>query len=330
MRLIYFGSGTFGVPTLRALLEAGHDVACVVTQPDRGAGRGRKETPTPIRALAAANNLPVLPVENINDPAVVADLLARGASLGVVVAFGQKLGPDLLAGLPRGCINLHASLLPRFRGAAPIHHALLAGESETGVTVFRLSARMDAGTILTQARTEILPLETCGELHDRLATLGPRAVLDALRLFEAHDEPPGTPQDDALACRAPKLSKRDGVLDFSRPAREVALRIRAMSPWPGATAQFISAQTGRAELVTLLRATDADDPDSASDAVRGAAPSDVGPPGSLRPDLRIRCADGSVRVVEIKPAGGRAMTWPDFVNGRHVSSADRFAPPPVD
>ncbi|GAF95600.1 unnamed protein product, partial [marine sediment metagenome] len=221
MKLIFFGSGEFGLPTLEALVQGGahgpgadHEIMMVVTQPDRPAGRGKKTTPTPVRAWCQGRGVPVMAVEQINDEAVVAELLGTGARLGVVVAFGQKIGPAILEGLPGGCINLHASLLPEYRGAAPIHRAILNGETASGVTVFRLVERMDAGPILTRAETPIGETETAGELHDRLAVLGTKVVFDALAMFEGGAVPAGQPQDETQATRTSKLKKAEGIIDW--------------------------------------------------------------------------------------------------------------------
>jgi methionyl-tRNA formyltransferase len=325
MRLIFFGSGDFGLPTLEALCEGHsfapgtrHEVVLVVTQPDRPAGRGKKTTPTPVRSWCDTHGRPVLATEDVNDDAVVARLLGTGARLGVVAAFGQKIGPRILDGLPGGCINLHASLLPRYRGASPIHRAILNGDAVSGVTVFRLVERMDAGPILTRAETFIGETETAGELHDRLATdLGPRAVLEAVAMFEDGAVPAGERQDESLASRAPKLKKADGIIDWSKPAAEVARRIHGMCPWPGATATFTSRHSGKTEPVTILRAE-----------VVADAP--AGEPGSMTDALEVRCGSGALAIREIKPAGSRAMAWRDFVNGRHVSPKDRFGVTPAE
>jgi len=319
MKLVFFGSGDFGLPTRRALREghasapnARHEVVLVVTQPDRPAGRGKKTTPTPVRAWCDAHHVPVLPIDQVNDGAVVERIVETGARLGVGAGFGQKIGPGILQGLPGGCINLHASLLPRYRGASPIHRAILNGDAVTGVTVFRLVERMDAGSILSRRETTIGETETAGELHDRLAAeLGPEAVLEAVAMFEGGQEPAGQAQDESQATKAPKLRKADGVIDWSRPAAEAARLIHGMCPWPGATATFTAHRSGKTELVTILRA-------------RVVQEVPEGEPGTMTETLLVRCGEGALRILEIKPAGSRAMDWQDFVNGRHVCAEDRF------
>ena len=314
MRVLFLGSGEFAIPTLEALVAGPHEVATVVTQPDRPHGRGRSPAPTPVKRIALERGLEVISVPDVNEAAIVAQLLGAEARLGVVVAFGQKIGPALLDGLPGGMVNLHASLLPRHRGAAPINRAILAGDATTGVTVFRLTDRMDAGAVLARRETPIGPTETAAELHDRLARLGPAAVDEALAQFEVDADPPGVSQDDALATHAGKLSKADGILDFSQPADDLSRRIRGLWSWPGASCRFLSANGTRDELVTLARA-----------AVVAA---DTGlPPGCVTPHLTVAAGIGALRILELKPAGGRLMPWADFVNGRRVLPGDRFERP---
>jgi methionyl-tRNA formyltransferase len=231
MRLIFLGSGAFAQPTLRWLAASEHEIVRVITQPARGSGRGRRVTRTPVQALAEELNLPVSAFEDINAPEVVTDLRALNASLGVVIAFGQRIGKELRESLPGGFINLHASLLPKYRGAAPINWAIIRREELTGCTVFRIVGPMDAGPILARDVTEIKPLETAGELHDRLAEIGVNTVQKALELFSGGHVPEGTPQLESEASKAPKLSKGDGLVDFGDEAGTVTARIHGLTPW---------------------------------------------------------------------------------------------------
>lgn len=313
MRLVFLGSGAFGLPTLEALIRDGHEVAAVVTQPARPAGRGRKETPTPIAEAASRAGLTVWPVENVNDPGVVERIVGTGATLAVVVAFGQWIGRRVREGLPRGCINLHGSLLPRYRGAGPIQWAIIHGERQTGVTVFRVVKAMDAGPMLGKAETHIADDETYGSLHDRLADMGPAVVTDALRQFEGGADPSGEPQDESAVTLAPKLTKADGMLDFSLTARELSCRIRGTWPWPGGTCRFVSADGAREEDVTIALAAEA-----ATSTFGGA-------PGTITEDLQVSAGVGAIAIHEIKPSGGRLMPWADYVNGRHIKPGDRLA-----
>jgi methionyl-tRNA formyltransferase len=315
MRVVFLASGAFAQPTLRWLAQSPHEVALVVTQPAKGSGRGRHVTRMPVRALADELGLETLEAEDVNAPDVIGRLRSLEARVGLVIAFGQKLGPELLGIMPGGCINLHASLLPKYRGAAPINWAVVRGDEKTGCTVFRITERMDAGPILVSRWTEIKPEETAGELHDRLAGIGVDAMKAAVELFEGDDVPAGTPQDEREATPAPKLSKTDGVVDFDRPASDVAHHICGMTPWPGASARF-EASDDRWENVTFLRARRAQDP---------YAPAD--PPGTIDARRYVAARDGFVEILEIKPSSGRSMTWQDYVNGRHVSPGDRFTTP---
>ena len=315
MRLIFLGSGAFALPTLRWLAGSENEVRLVVTQPARPSGRGRRTTPTPVSALANELGLEMLELEDVNAPEAVAKLRSLDARLGLVVAFGQKLGPGLLASLPGGFINLHASLLPKLRGAAPISWAILRGEQQTGCTVFRVVERMDAGPVLTARSTEIKPEETAGELHDRLAEIGIEAVEEALRPYEGGAIPEGTPQNEAEATQARKILKADGFVRFDRPVATITTHIRAMTPWPGAAAQFRSAG-GRWERVMIVRTRGAEAP---------AGP--PLPPGTIDERGHVAAVDGFVEILQIKPSSGRIMTWGDYVNGRHVEAGDSFVTP---
>jgi len=315
MRIVFLASSVFANPTLRWLAQSEHEIPLVVTQPARGSGRGRKKTRTPVRAVADELGLETLEVEDVNTPEFISLLRALNARVGLVIAFGQKLGPELLSTMPGECINLHASLLPKYRGAAPINWAIVNGEERSGCTVFRVAERMDAGPILTTRWTEIKPEETAGELHDRLSAIGVDAVQAALPLFEGDDIPEGTPQDDSLATRAPKLKKADGFISFDRPAVGVADHICGMTPWPGATAQF-EADDGRWEKVTITRARPAEDQSKPTIE-----------PGTFDARLFVAAADGFVEILQLKPSSGREMTWPEYVNGRHVAQGDRFITP---
>jgi methionyl-tRNA formyltransferase len=315
MRIVFLGSGAFALPTLRWLAQSGHQVPLVITQPARPSGRGRKTMPTPVRGLADELGWAVLEVADVNDSSVVEQVKALDARVGLVIAFGQKLGGPLIASMPGGLINLHASLLPKYRGAAPINWALIRGEERTGCTVFRIVERLDAGPILSTRWTAIKPDETAGELHDRLAGVGVDAVDAALKLFEGGAIPEGTPQSDAEATRAPKLAKSDGFIQFDRLTREIARQIAGVTPWPGATARYESAE-GRWERVTITRARSAEGP-----SVPGASP------GAIDARRYVATSDGFLEILEIKPSSGRVMSWEDYVNGRHVKAGDMMTPP---
>ena len=317
MRIVFIASGAFAQPTLRWLANSEHEVPLVITQPARPAGRGRRITRTPAGALAEELGFETLSVEDINTPDIVDRLRSLDARLGLVIAFGQKLGPEILASMPGGCINLHASLLPKLRGAAPINWAIIRGEERTGCTVFKIVKRMDAGPILSARWTAIKPEENAGELHDRLAGVGVDAVDAALALYADGALPEGKPQDDSLATVAPKLKKTDGHVRFDLPAQTVAAHICGMTPWPAATARFVSLED-RWENVTLTRARRAEDPSRPSEQ-----------PGMIDERRYVAADDGYVEILEVKPSSGRHMSWADYVNGRHVAAGDRFVRPEI-
>lgn len=312
MRVVLIAAGPFGLPTLEALVASPIDIPLVITQPDRKRGRGRRLTPTAIHAAATARGLEVVTAPDINAPEMIELARACAADVGVVIDFGQKIGPEFRSEFRGECVNLHGSLLPRLRGAAPYQWAILRGEETVGVTVFKLVDRMDAGNLLTSAETVVDPLETADELHDRLALLGPRAVIEAVGLFEAGRVPEGMAQDDSEATTAPKLKKDDGLLDFGESCGSLVRRIHGLWSWPGARCRFVSADGGRDEMVTLGRARVA------------SGESHGGPPGTLTDELRVAGVDGVIEVLEIKPQSGKLMSWSAYTHGRRVRPGDRF------
>jgi methionyl-tRNA formyltransferase len=312
MRIIFLGSGAFAQPTLRWLAQSEHEVPLVVTQPARKSGRGQRVTRTPVRALADELGLETLEAEDANDAEVVERLASLGADLGIVIAFGQKLGPGVLDSMTHGCVNLHASLLPKYRGAAPINWAIIDGEERTGCTVFRIVKRMDAGAVLTTRWTMIKPEETAGELHDRLAAIGVDAIQATMELYGGGASPEGEAQDESAASAARKLSKADSPVRFDRSAAEVANQICGLTPWPGASGRFESKE-GRWENVIFTRARRAESL---------SVPSTE--PGVIDARRYVAAKDGFVEILELKPSSGRVMTWPEYVNGRQISQGDRF------
>ncbi len=314
MRIAFLGTGDFAVPALEALAAGGHDVMLVISQPDRPRGRGRRVEPTAVRAAAARLGLRHVQVPDVN--ALPAGTW-EGIEIAVVAAFGQKIGRELLERLPGGFVNIHGSLLPKFRGAAPVQWAILTGERETGVTVFRLDERWDAGPILATRRTAIGPLETAAELHDRLARLGADLIVETLSALERGQLDP-RPQDPALASRAPKLSAADGWVDLTQAADLVARRIRGLWSWPAVHATV--ALPARIESVRLARAVAADDK---------TGPTSERPIGTLLPDGTLQCGRGQVRILELQPAGGRVMRFDEYARGRRIEAAVRLtsAPP---
>ena len=233
MRIVFIGTGEIGVPTLRALLNSEHEVVAVVTQPDKRVGREQRIEPPPIKKEIVKTRIPILQPARIKDQQATEEIRDFAPDVIVVVAYGQILPRDVLE-IPRlACLNLHASLLPRWRGAAPVQAAIAAGDCETGITAMYMDEGLDTGDILLQRSVEILPNDTGGSLHDRLAQIAPEALLESLRLLSAGNAP-RIPQDNARATYAPKLKREHGLIDWSESAEAIERKIRAYNPWPGA------------------------------------------------------------------------------------------------
>ena len=294
LRLAFMGTPDFAAASLAALISAGHDIAAVYSQPARPAGRGHRPQPSPVQALAARRGLQVSTPVTLKDEAEHRRFASLGLDAAVVVAYGLILPKAFLEAPRLGCLNVHASLLPRWRGASPIQHAILAGDRETGITIMRMDEGLDTGPILLAESLAIGPAETGGSLHDRLASLGARLIAEALDSLAAGKLVP-RPQSDEGACYAPKLTREDGRLDWRRPAEELARRVRALNPRPGAWCE-----AGHERLRVL-----------AAEAIAGN-----GPPGRLLDDrLTIACGNGALRLVEIQRPGRRAMGAEEFLRG---------------
>ncbi|RMF93661.1 MAG: methionyl-tRNA formyltransferase, partial [Nitrospinota bacterium] len=233
LRIIFMGTPQFAVPSLEALLSSPHTVLTVVTQPDRPRGRGQRVTVSPVKAVAQKHRVPVIQPTTLRDRELYAYFRSLRPDIMVVVAYGKFLPASLLTLPPRGCINVHASLLPRLRGAAPINWALIRGETETGITIMQMNERMDAGDILLQRAIPIGERDTAQTLHDRLAPLGAECLQEALRLIE-EGKAVFRPQEERYATYAPRLKKEDGHIDWTRRARDLYNLIRGVIPWPGA------------------------------------------------------------------------------------------------
>ena len=307
LRIIFAGTPDFSVPSLEALLAAGQDVVAVYTQPDRPAGRGRKLTPSPVKAAALAQGLPVFQPPTLRNEGAVADLRALAADLMVVVAYGLLL-PQAVLDAPRlGCVNVHASLLPRWRGAAPIQRALLAGDGESGVTIMRMAAGLDTGPMYLLRPLAIAPRETGGGLSDKLATLGAQALVEALPGIADGSLIP-VPQDDDLANYAHKLTKAEAEVDWSRPAVEIDRLIRAFDPWPVAQTSLegVSLRLWGSELTDLI-------PPPA------ALPGQVLAAG--KGGIEVSTGAGVLRLTRLQPPGKRPMSAAEFLNARHLDGA---------
>ncbi|MBP7000820.1 methionyl-tRNA formyltransferase [Amaricoccus sp.] len=302
MRLVFMGTPDFARASLDALAEAGHEIAAVYSQPPRPAGRGQKPRPSAVAAHAEALGLPVRTPASLREPEAQAAFAALGAEAAVVAAYGLILPRPILAAPPRGCLNVHASLLPRWRGAAPIQRAILAGDAQTGVSIMQMEAGLDTGPVLLAEPLPIGPEETAGALHDRLAALGARLIVDALARL---DDLTPQPQPEAGVTYAAKIDKAEARIDWTLPAPEVDRRIRALSPSPGAWCELAG------ERLRLLR----------SRLAEGA-----GAPGETLDDaLTVACGHGAVRILAVQRAG-RAPTDADaFLRGFPLPPRARLA-----
>lgn len=285
------GTPDFAVPALEALHAAGHEVAAAYTQPPRPAGRGGKPRPSPVQRRAEGLGIEVRCPETLRDPRAQAAFAALGAEAAVVAAYGLILPPPVLAAPARGCLNLHASLLPRWRGAAPIQRAVMAGDRETGMCVMRMEAGLDTGPVLLRERTPIGPEDTAGDLHDRLAAMGARLAVEALARLDALVP---EPQPEQGVTYAAKIDKREARVDWSRPAVAVDRLVRGLSPAPGAWTEW----GGRR--LRLLR----------SRLAEGS-----GPPGTLLGGLVVACGEGAVAITEVQPEGRGRMAAAAFLRG---------------
>lgn len=301
MPVVFMGTPDFSVPVLEALVNAGHEIAAVYCQPPRPAGRGKKPRPTPVHSRAEALGLPVRHPVSLKDADAQAGFAALQADVAVVVAYGLILPQAVLDAPAHGCLNIHASLLPRWRGAAPIHRAILAGDAETGICIMQMEAGLDTGPVLLRRMTPIGPEETTGDLHDRLSRIGAGAIVDAL---DHLDSLTPEPQPADGVTYAAKIDKAEAHIDWSRPAAEVDRQIRGLSPFPGAWTEIGGAR------VKLL----------ASRVCDGA-----GTPGAvLDSDLRIACGFGAVEILRLQRAGKGAQDKATFLRGHPVPAGTQL------
>lgn len=329
MRVLFYGTPDFAVPSLTALLGEGFEVVGVVTRPDRPQGRHRSSlVPSPVKRAALAEELPVFEPDQPSSDEFIARAKALAPDIAVVVAYGHILKQPLLDVPPLGSWNVHASLLPKLRGAAPIERAILEGHAETGVSIMRMEAGLDSGPVLHAVRTPIPPDETGGELRARLAELGALALIEALTLLDENAVQP-VRQNDAEATLAPKLTRQEERLDWTQPSSLLARKIRAFDPAPGAWTEI----RGKAVKLYGPRLVDLD---GNRNAAIGAVPSATGhlPSGSrVTPgtvlaagdQLRVATGTGAIEVCDVQPAGKARMTVKSFVNGRGVAVGDVLA-----
>lgn len=354
MRIVFFGAGRFGIPSLGRLVRSGAHQLTVITRPDRPAGRGRKPRPCPFRAAATELGVPGLAPGRAGDPSSVAEIRALRPDIALVVDYGEILSRKLIAIPAGGCFGLHASVLPRYRGAAPIHHAILEGEEVTGVTIFKVVRRLDAGPIVATTTTPIHPDETTGELETRLSELGADLLGTWLPRILRGDLPL-TEQDAEEATYAPKISKSDARIRWNSSSAALKNLVRAFHPWPGAHSYLRHEARGTVERLGIVRveplekggpapaagparAAGASGAAAGSPARAAAPPGDAGGAGvatershgpgmvlEVLPDsIRVACRGGSVGILAVHPPGGREMSTADYLRGHQVQVGDRF------
>lgn len=309
MRLIFMGTPEFAVPSLEALIEAGHRVEAVVTQPDRPHGRGRQMAPSAVKEAALSRKIPVLQPERVRQPEFVEILREMAPEIIVVVAFGQILPVSILEIPPFGCVNVHGSLLPRYRGAAPIQHAIIRGETETGITTMQMDKGMDTGAILLRSTTPIGLEETAGDLAKRLSQVGAMLLLETLVGLEAGRLTP-IPQDSTQATMAPSLSRDDGRIDWSRRALEVHNRARGCNPRPGAFS-FLHGE--------LLKLWQTQPLETGPAAVEPGAVIEIG-----EDSVVVQAGFDSVRLMQVQPEARKRMTGAEFARGHGLRVGDRL------
>jgi methionyl-tRNA formyltransferase len=310
MVVVFFGTPQFAVPTLRRLVDSTHSVAGVITQPDRPRGRGQKITHAPVKALALERGIPVYQPDRLKPPEVAETLRGWRADLGVVAAYGRIIPEQLLA-IPRfGMINVHASLLPKYRGAAPVHRAVINGDSQTGVTIMRVVKELDAGAMLAKVTRPIGPDETSDVVETALADMGAEllvTVVDQLVSGIAREEP----QDDTQATYAPRLTKEEGLIDWTRSAPEIHNRIRGLYPWPHAYTFFKGTR-----LIVLRSAV----------ATAGASPTIPGTILRVTSEaIQVATGDGELAILDVQPEGRRAMRAHDFLLGHRLATGETLS-----
>ena len=299
MKIVFMGTPDFAAGALKSLVRAGHEILLAVTQPDRPKGRSGQPQPSPVKECALRHDIPVFQPERIRRPEAVEELKKYPADLFVVAAFGQILTKEILDMPPRGCFNIHASLLPKYRGASPIQHVLLDGEKQTGVTIMQMDEGIDTGDMLYKAVLDIAPDETFETLHDKLMDLGGRAIVDALKLLEERKLEP-VKQDDRLSCYAPLIKKTDGLLDLTKETDVIYRVVRAMNPWPGAYTYL------KGKTLKIFRGIP-------TEGKHGDKPGTIAEVGKDYFD--IATADGRLRVTELQLEVKKRMSAESFLLG---------------
>lgn len=310
MKIVFMGTPDFAAGALAALIKAGHEIAAVVTQPDKAKGRSREPVPSPVKVCALKHHIPVLQPKRIKAPEAVEELRGLGAEIFIVAAYGQILSQEILDLPPLGSVNIHASLLPKYRGASPIQHAIIDGEQKTGITIMQMDAGIDTGDMLYQKETGIGPEDDFESLHDRLTLLGGEAIVEALTLLEQGKLRPQK-QDDSQSCYAPLISKEMGAIDFSQTAVQIDRLIRGLTPWP-------SAYTGlRGRQLKIWKAV----PEAERD-VSGHVPGEI---LSVEKDsVTVAAGEGALRLLELQMEGKKRLPAHDFLLGVRLEPGEVF------
>ncbi len=316
MRIVLFGTGPFAVPSFEALIDSSHEVVALVTRPIANSGKRRKTAENPTRDLGVARDLAILDPVDVNQQEVVDQLVAFKADLFVVCDYGQIMSRDALAAAKFGGINLHGSLLPKYRGAAPIHWAIYNGDEETGVTIIHMTPRLDGGPCLTRASTPIGPLETTESIEPRLAQLGVKCVMDSIAMLEQWDgqSPIGEIQDQKSATKAPRLKRTDGNIDFKRSAADIVNQIRAFQPWPGTFTSWTPEGKNEIRLIIHQAAVvSTEQPQKEPFAPGEVILSD-------KQNLIVQTGAGQLSLIRVQPAGKKPMPVADYLRGNPPSA----------
>ncbi|NOS98926.1 MAG: methionyl-tRNA formyltransferase [Methylotenera sp.] len=318
MKIIFAGTPEFAVPALAALIEAGHEITMVLTQPDRPAGRGMQLKASPVKQLALAHHLNVFQPESLKPADVQAHIAAVNADAMIVAAYGLII-PTLVLNMPKfGCYNIHASLLPRWRGAAPIHRSILAGDTETGVTIMEVVPALDAGAMISKGVVPILDTDTTQTLHDALAKIGADLMVQAMKALATNGVLSSTPQDESLVTYAHKLEKSESKIDWQKSAVEISRQVRGFNPFPVATAQF-RGETCRIWFATVSSLNTLNLKQSA----KAGEIIDLG--ASLGANIHAACGQGVLELVELQMPGGKRQTAQQFVQSRQVKVGEAFS-----
>lgn len=310
MKIIFAGTPEFAVPALAALIEAGHQIVMVLTQPDRPAGRGMKLKPSPVKVLAQQHGLHVFQPESLKPAEIQTEIAAVAADVMIVAAYGLIIPTAVLNMPARGCYNIHASLLPRWRGAAPIHRSVLAGDKETGVTIMEVVPALDAGNMVMKGVLPIKDTDTTQSLHDALSDMGAQLMVQAMHILETEGVLPSTPQDERLVTYAHKLEKAESAIDWNKTAVEISRQVRAFNPFPVAQSLL------KGEVCRIWMAVAENTP-----APAGTLPGTV---IGLHEGIQIACGEGVLRITELQAPGGKRLSASVFVQGHHLKIGDAF------